>query len=54
VSPPNPIYFLETDNKDEVHDEEPIEPNNDESTSSTQFASSFQSGLASSHHNQKN
>jgi hypothetical protein len=33
--PPNPISFPETNNNDEVHDGEPIEPNNDESTFKT-------------------
>jgi hypothetical protein len=32
VFPPNLISFLETNNRDEVHDGELIEPNNDEST----------------------
>jgi hypothetical protein len=40
VFPPNPISFLETNNSDEVHDGELIEPSNDESTSKTQSASS--------------
>jgi hypothetical protein len=30
--PPNLIFFPKTNNNDEVHDGEPIEPNNDEST----------------------
>jgi hypothetical protein len=33
--PSNPISFFETNNNDEVHDGEPIEPSNDESTSKT-------------------
>jgi hypothetical protein len=35
VFPPNPISFPKTNNSDEVHDGEPIEPDNDESTSRT-------------------
>jgi hypothetical protein len=33
--PPYPISFLEINNSDEVHDGEPIEPNNYESTFKT-------------------
>lgn len=35
VFPPNLISFPKTNNSDEVHDGEPIEPSNNESTSRT-------------------